>query len=155
MALTISRISYRSNRACPLRSRRRGGGRHSPKRGRSNQASYGINGRRDKRWPFYAERTERAAASSTAETLPTISQSIAELEYAEDGTPAPDNSAGALDPVADKALTLWLQWNDAYEKVSACMEQMGSEHNQQIEDMVAQVDQMRQRAVSLSAKLVA
>ena len=154
MALTITRISYRSNRFCPQRSRRRGNRRGSPRSGRSNQSSYGIHNRRDKRWPFYAERPERVAVTSTADTLPAISHTIAELENAEVATADEPATSRTLDPVADKALSLWLQWNEAYEKVTACMAQLGDENAHRLEDMLDQLDQMRLRAAKLSAKLV-
>jgi len=154
MAQARSRLSYRSSSSSPLRSRRRGNRRGSPQRGRGNRSSYGINGRRDKRWPFYAERPERVAANSTAETLPAIAHSLTELEKSEETVADTAVSSRALDPVTDKALGLWLQWNEAYEKVTACMFQPGSGNDQQLEDMIDQLDQLRLRAVKLSAKLV-
>lgn len=55
--------------------------------------------------------------------------------------------------LAIEALSLWLQWNRAYGQVTAFMYREGGDQ-QELEDLMDQMDQLRDRAVKLSRELV-
>jgi hypothetical protein len=52
-----------------------------------------------------------------------------------------------------EALTLWLDWNSAYEQVTQRLFALG-QNQHAIEEVMDQMDQLRRRAVSLSRQLV-
>ncbi len=52
-----------------------------------------------------------------------------------------------------EALELWLRWNSMYERVTE-LAYDGRENQQHLEDLMDQMDQIRRRAVNLSADLI-
>ena len=51
------------------------------------------------------------------------------------------------------ALSMWLQWNEAHQKVTCRMFQQGQDQ-QQIEDLMDQLDRLRKEAVARSERLI-
>ncbi len=73
---------------------------------------------------------------------------------------SPLNVVAADDPNANRAtapwreaLELWLRWNSMYERVTEVAYD-GRENQQHLEDLMDQMDQIRLRAVDLSADLI-
>lgn len=73
------------------------------------------------------------------------------------GPPAPlryaKSSAAELPDPCKKALTLWLQWNDAYEQVVGEMFKPGQDQRS-LEDLMDRMDQLRRDAIELSRDLL-
>lgn len=101
-----------------------------------------MHNRRDKRWPFYAERSDRAAVGSTS----------AVAEFGGEGVGL---ASDAEHEVSDReVLRLWLKWNAAYEQIAVFMTQPEMADSQRLEEMIDQLDQMRLNAAKLSSQLV-
>jgi hypothetical protein len=111
---------------------------------RRNATIGGIHQRRDKKWPLYVPpgHTPVPEADQPAHEAP-AHQPRATKAAMTDG----NGSA------SHKALQLWLRWNDAYEKTTACMFDRGQDRRA-IEDLMDQLDQLRLQAVRLSRTVV-
>lgn len=71
----------------------------------------------------------------------------------------PSESGTPLDPPAnlrtwEQVLSLWLEWNEVYERLTEQMFQAGSDP-QRIEALLDEADRLRQRATELSRQLLA
>jgi hypothetical protein len=72
--------------------------------------------------------------------------------------PAPAGSRGGaaksgIPESHEKALLLWLQWNDAFERLSESMFRAGSDQ-QAIQTCLDEADRLRQEAIDLTRELL-
>ncbi len=66
---------------------------------------------------------------------------------------ATECQSGSPNSSFEEALRLWLNWNDAYEKLTSHMFEVG-EDQEQLEALMDHVDRIRQQAVDLSRKML-
>jgi hypothetical protein len=115
----------------------------APDAKQSRNGRGGMHQRRNKK-PFFVSPRDKAEANLNAMQLDAASDAVADVR-----SPPSIESENAW----QQALQLWLGWNEAYEKATACMFTSGKPM-QRIEHLMDQIDDTRQEAVRLSETLV-
>jgi hypothetical protein len=126
----------------------------SPRRARGRRSRVGgIHLRRRRRWHFLASPDGVPAEPSgvSATMVPVVADVnarptppvVATMSTALSAAPTSSELA------AHKAVRLWLRWNDAYEKVSACLYAAGPDPRR-VEELSDELDQLRRQAIRLS-----